>query len=86
VRRLILIAAVTLLPAAASAQDTIKVDCTAYHKNDEGLWAVTHANVIIFNGKPITVDATNLCCFGADSRRLIVGGTNIINLVQKACY
>jgi hypothetical protein len=83
--RLVLIAVLVLLPVAAWAQQ-IKVDCTAYRKNDDGLWAVTHPNVIVLNGKPVSVDATNACCFGADRSRLIVGGVNIINNVEKACF
>jgi hypothetical protein len=76
-----------LLPVPAWAQaQTIKVDCTAYRKNDDGLWAVTHPNVIVLDGKPVSVDATNACCFGADRSRLIVGGVNIINNVEKACF
>jgi hypothetical protein len=87
VKRLILILVVALLPSAAAAQtQTINVDCTAYHKNSDGLWAVTRANVIVQDGKPITVEATNACCFGADRSRLIVGGVNIINIVEKACF
>ena len=85
--RLVLMAVLVLLPVAAWAQaQTIKVDCTAYRKNDDGLWAVTHPNVIVLNGKPVSVDATNACCFGADRSRLMVGGVNIINIVQKACF
>jgi hypothetical protein len=84
---LILIAVLALVPAAVSAQpQTIKVDCAAYHKNSDGLWTVMHANVIVLDGKPITVDATNACCFGADRSRLIVDQVNIINVVEKACY
>jgi hypothetical protein len=83
----ILMAVVALVPAVASAQPrTIKVDCAAYHKNSDGLWTVTQTNVIVVDGKSITVDATNACCFGADRSRLIVGQVNIINIVEKACY
>jgi hypothetical protein len=84
--RLVLITVLVLLPVAAWAQSQIKVDCTAYRKNDDGLWAVTHPNVIVLDGKPVSVDATNACCFGADRSRLIVGGVNIINNVEKACF
>jgi hypothetical protein len=87
VKRLILTLVFALLPSAALAQgQTIKVDCTAYHRNSDGLWAVTHANVIVQDGKPITVGVANACCFGADRSRLVVGGVNIINIVEKACF
>jgi hypothetical protein len=66
--------ALVLLPTVAMAQPHIKVDCMAYHKNDDGLWAVTRANVIILDGKSIPVDITNACCYGSDKSRWMLGG------------
>ena len=85
-KRLMLLSMLALLPTVALAQQTIKVDCSAYHKNLDGLWTVIHENVIIFDGKPISITLTNACCFGADSKRLMLGQVNIINVVEKACF
>jgi hypothetical protein len=87
VKRLILILALALLPTVALAQgQTMKIDCTAYRRNPDGLWTVIHTNVIVLDGKSITVDMTNACCFGSDRSRLVLGGVNLINIVEKACY
>jgi hypothetical protein len=85
-KRLILMAILTLLPTVTSAQSlTSKVDCSAYHKTLDRLWTVMHENVIIVDGKPISINMTMACCFGSDSKRLIIGGVNIINVVEKSC-
>jgi len=85
-KRSILASILTLLPTVALAQaQSIKVDCTAYHKNPDGLWAVTHENVITLDGKPLAINLPTACCFGSDSKRLILGGVNVINIVEKAC-
>jgi hypothetical protein len=85
-KQLILLSALALLPTVALAQQTIKVDCSAYHKNPDGLWTVMHDNVIILDGKPIPINLTMACCFGSDSKRLMLGQTNVINIVEKACF
>jgi hypothetical protein len=82
---LTLLSVLAVLPTSAFAQ-TAQVDCSAYHKNPDGLWTVTHENVIILNGKPISINLTMTCCFGSDSKRLMLGGTNVINIVEKACF
>jgi hypothetical protein len=85
-RRLILMFALVLLPTVAFAQtQTIKVDCSAYSKNNEGLWTIIHANDIILDGKSISINLNNACCFGSDRSRLMLGGVNIMNIVEKAC-
>jgi hypothetical protein len=78
---------IALLPNGALAQpQTIKVDCSAYHKNPDGLWTVTHANVMILDGKSLTIDVTMACCFGSNSGRLVLNGVNVINIVERACF
>jgi hypothetical protein len=85
-RRFMLMSVLALLPTAALAQtQTIKIDCTAYHKNLDGLWTITRPNIIVLDGKPISVQMTDACCFGSDSKRLILDKLNIINIVEKAC-
>jgi hypothetical protein len=75
-----------LVPTVALAQSlTSKVDCSAYHKIPDGLWTITRENVIIVDRKPISINMTMECCFGSDRKRLIIGGVNIINIVQKSC-
>ena len=87
VKRLMLISALVLLPTAVWAQtQTMKIDCTAYRRNPDGLWTVIRPNVVVLDGKPISVDMTNACCFGSDRNRLVLGSLNLINLVEKACY
>jgi hypothetical protein len=83
---LILMSVFALFPTVALAQSTSKVDCSAYHKNDDDLWTVKRSNVIIVDGKPISIDMTMGCCFGSDSSRLIIGGVNIIRIVEKSCF
>ena len=83
---LIMMSVLALLPEAALAQSlTSKVDCSAFHKNDDGLWKITRDNVIIVDGKPISVNMPGACCYGSDRSRLILQGVNIINIVEKAC-
>jgi hypothetical protein len=85
-KRLTLAAVLALGPTAASAQtQTIHVDCTAYQKNPDGLWTVMRPNIIVLDGKSVSVDVSNACCFGSDSKRLILDRMNIINIVEKAC-
>jgi len=79
------IPALVLLPTAAAAQSHFTVDCTAYRRNDDGLWAIVRPNEIQMDGKSIPIDITNACCFGSNRARLIIGGVNIINLVERAC-
>lgn len=83
---ILLLFVLMLLPTIALAQQNIKVDCLAYHKNPDGLWTIIHENVIIFGGKPIPINLTNACCFGSDSKRLMLGQTDVINIVEKACF
>jgi hypothetical protein len=86
-KRLILLSVLMLLPTVAFAQSqTMKVDCSAYRKNDDDLWTVIHENVIILDGKPIPINLTRACCFGADSKRLMMGQVNVISIVEKACF
>ena len=83
--RLMFIFAFALLPTVALAQSHFTVDCTAYRRTDDGLWAVTRPNVIVVDGKSISINMTNACCYGADRSRLVIKGVNIINLVQRSC-
>jgi len=69
---LILLPVLALLPTVALAQQNIKVDCSAYHKNSDGLWTIIRENVIIFDAKLIPINLTNACCFGSDSKRWIL--------------
>ena len=74
-KRLMLMLILTLLPTVAPAQSqTSKADCSAYHKHLDRLWTILHENVIIVDGKPISINMTMACCFGSDSKRLIIGG------------
>jgi len=85
-KRLILLSVLALLPTIALAQTgTSKVDCSAYHKNDDRLWTIIHDNVIILDGKPISINMKMACCFGSDSKRLMLGGVNVIRIVEKSC-
>jgi len=85
-KRLMLLTFLTLLPTAALAQQTIKVDCLAYKRTSNGLWTVIRQNIIILDGKPIPVKLTLACCFGSESKRLMEGQVNIISVVEKACF
>jgi hypothetical protein len=83
---LTLLSILTLLPSIALAQQTMKTDCSAYHKNSDGLWTVVRENVIILDGKPISVKLTMACCFGSESKRLILDHVNIINIIERSCF
>jgi hypothetical protein len=86
-KHLALISALVLSPLGAWAQgSTLKIDCSAYHKNLDGLWTVIRPNTIVVDGKSVAVDLTRACCFGADTQRLAIGSVNIIRMVEKACY
>jgi hypothetical protein len=85
-KRLMLMSVLALLPTVALAQSqTSKVDCSAYRKNDNRLWAIIRDNVIIVDGKPISINMTMACCFGSDSKRLILSRTNVVRIVEKSC-
>lgn len=86
-KRLILTTVLALLPTAAIAQtQTIEVDCSAYHRNFDGLWTIMHDNVIKLDGKPITIKGTMSCCFGSNASRLMIDRINVINIIEKSCY
>lgn len=87
INRVILLSVIALLPKGALAQSQAAiVDCSAYHKNPDGLWTVTHENVIILDEKPLAIKMTMACCFASDSRRLVINGVNVINIVEKSCF
>jgi hypothetical protein len=82
-KSLIMMSVLALLPRAALAQSlTSKINCSAYHKNDDGLWTITRENVITVDGKPISTNMPGACCYGSDRSRLILGGVNMINIVE----
>jgi hypothetical protein len=86
-KRLLLMSILTMLPTVALAQSQVsKLDCAAYQKNLDRLWTVTRENVMIVNGKSISINMTMACCFGSESKRLILGGVNIIKIVEKFCF
>ena len=81
--RTLLLAAVILAPAAATAQGDeadAKVDCSKFSKKANGNWSALAQAMIELGGSKITIAPGDI-----EPRLLEFGGPNLHSLLDKAC-